>query len=250
MPEVVPHPRAKPGGVGGGTIWLALSQEGNAIQRRLGPNQKYRPVLARAARLRGKIALDEAILDDGGSLVVRVFEAAPGEYAGLALGNIPVHLTGEGGVRLVGGRLVLNGQNDFSGGVTVETGELIVGSRTGLGEGDVIVQGGSVTLQEPPRARKASLSLAEGLEEGSFRLDFRGRGELGALRIGKQSHRCGTWGGPDSGADFVDPVFSGRGTIRLGGDRQECATVPKSSGKTPRRRRSSDTAKCCTRPGL
>jgi autotransporter-associated beta strand protein len=250
MPEVVPRHRAKAGGLGSGTIWLALSEDGHAIQRRLGPKQNFRPVLARAARLRAHISLDEAILDDGGSLLVRVFDTSPREYNGLALGETPVNLTGEGGIRLVGGRLVLNGQNDFAGGVTVESGELIVGSPTGLGEGDIIIRGGSVTLQEPPSSSAGSLTLASGLEEGALHLDYKGRGELGALRIGDSSHRCGTWGGPDSRADFVDPVFSGPGMLVIGRDAAECMSVPKSPPKPSRRRRSVDAGDCCTPQAL
>jgi autotransporter-associated beta strand protein len=245
LPDVTPHPRAKPGGVGGGTIWLALSEEGHAIQRRLGPRQRFRPVLARAARLRGEISLDEAILDDGGALLVRVFDTSPREYAGLELGETPVHLTGEGGLRLVGGRLVLNGDNEFSGGVTVESGELIVGSRTGLGLGDVTVRGGTVRVNTAPAADSATFNLAEGLPEGSLRLDYRGRGVVRGLRIGNESHRCGTWGGPDSHAKFVDPVFSGSGMLEVVGGRDACVSAPKASTRSSRRRTSANADDCC-----
>jgi len=246
MPEVTPHPRAKPGGVGGGTIWLALTEEGHAIQRRLGPRQKFRVVLARAARLRGEISLDGDILDDGGALLVRVFDTAPQEFRGRAFGNTPIHLTGEGGVRLVGGRLVLNGQNDFSGGVTVESGELIVGSRTGLGRGDVFIQGGSVVLESPPSAASSALTLAKGLEKGTLRLDFKGRGQVGALRLNGESYRCGTWGGPDSRADIVDPVFSGPGMLVVGGNARGCPSAGQSNTGGSKSRRSSDALECCT----
>jgi autotransporter-associated beta strand protein len=137
LPTVLPHSRAKPGGVGAGTIWFALSEEGRVLQRRLGLGQRYRPVLARAARLRGRVSLDETILDDGGALLVKVFENSPSEFGGLSYGDAPIDLTGEGGLRLASGRLVLNGHSDFSGGVTVESGELIVGSSAALGAGDV-----------------------------------------------------------------------------------------------------------------
>ncbi len=118
LPEVVPHPRVKPGGVGAGTIWFALGKGGGVLQRRLGPRQKFRPVLARAARLRGRISLDKPILDDGGALQVRVFDGSPAEFEGNAYGNVPVDVSGKGGIRLASGRLVLNGRNDFSGGIT------------------------------------------------------------------------------------------------------------------------------------
>ncbi|NNE17769.1 MAG: hypothetical protein HKN10_04740 [Myxococcales bacterium] len=229
-PDVVPRIGAKPGGVGAGTIWFAVSAEGRVIQRRLGASQRYRPVLARAARLRGRVSLDDMVLDDGGALLVKVFENSPSEFEGLSYGDAPIHLSGVGGLRLASGRLVLNGDNDFSGGVTVESGELIAGSSTALGSGDVAIRGGSVILQEPAIATTASLSLEEGLPDGALRLDFRGRGVVRSLRIGNAMHRCGTWGGPESGAMFVDPVFSGRGILELSGKPIEaCASASKIS---------------------
>jgi len=237
-PKALLLARAKPGGVGAGTIWFAVSVEGRVLQRRLGSSQKYRPVLARAARLRGRVSLDETILDDGGALLVKVFENSPSEFGGLSYGDAPIDLTGEGGLRLASGRLVLKGHSDFSGGVTVESGELIVGSSTALGTGDVAIRGGSMILQQPAIATSASLSLAEGLSDGALRLDFRGRGVVRSLRIGNTLHRCGTWGGPESRAMFVDPVFSGRGILELAGEPLEaCAPTSKeSSGRDSKRR--------------
>jgi autotransporter-associated beta strand protein len=218
-----------------------LSKEGRVLQRRLGPQQKYRPVLARAARLHGRIALDEVILDDGGALLVRVFDNSPSDFAGVSYGNAPIHLSGEGGLRLGSGRLVLNGNNDFSGGVTVQSADLIVTSSTGLGVGDVTVRGGSMTLHQPAISESATLSVADDLTEGAIRLDFRGRNLVRILRIGGELHRCGTWGGPDSGAMFIDPVFSGRGVLELSAKPLEaCATAPeRSSGRRARGRASS-----------
>jgi len=241
LPKVHPHPRAKAGGVGTGTIWFALSEEGRVLQRRLSPRQKYRPVLARAARLRGRISLDKAILDEGGALLVRVFENAPSEFDGISYGDAPLHLTGPGGLRLASGRIVLNGQNDFLGGVTVEAADLIVASPTGLGTGDVVVRGGSVTLREPAIANSATLSIEEGLREGALRLDFDGRNVVRALRIGETLHHCGTWGGPESDAMFVDPVFSGSGVLELGAKPLEtCAPPPEPpAGRRPKRLASS-----------
>ena len=116
------------------------------LQRRLGPQQKYRPVLARAARLHGRIALDEVILDGGGALLVRVFDNSPSEFAGVSYGDAPIHLSGEGGLRLRSGRLVLNGNKDLSGGVRVQSADLIVTCSTGVGVGGVTGRGGSMTL--------------------------------------------------------------------------------------------------------
>jgi hypothetical protein len=227
LPKVGAHSRTRAGGVGTGTIWFALSEEGHVLQRRLGPRQKYRPVLARAARLNGHISLDEAILDDEGALLVRVFENSPSEFDGVPYGDVPVDLTGEGGLRLASGRLVLKGQNDFSGGVTVQSADLIVASPTALGTGDVVVHGGSVTLQQPAIADTATLSLVEDLPDGAIRLDFDGRNVVQSLQIGDEMHRCGTWGGPESGAMFVDPVFSGPGVLELATKAPEvCATTP------------------------
>ena len=241
LPKARPHLRARPGGVGTGTIWFALSKEGRVLQRRLGPHQKFRPVLARAARLSGKITLDEGVLDGGDALLVRVFDNSPAEFAGVSYGGTPVHLTGEGGLRIGSGRLVLNGNNDFSGGVTVQSAELIVASPTGLGIGDIAVRGGSMTLQEPAISDSATLSIAEGIAEGAIRLDFKGRDVVRILQIGGTMHSCGTWGGPDSRAMFVDPVFSGRGILELSAAPLEsCSPSRKESqGRRARRRSSS-----------
>jgi hypothetical protein len=191
-------------------------------------------VLARAARLHGSISLDEPILDGAGALLVRVFDNSPSEFDGVSYGEVPVHLTGEGGVRLANGRLVLNGQNDFSGGVTVQSAELIAASPTALGAGDVVVRGGSMTLQQPAIADSATLTLAEGLPDGAIRLDFHGRNVVRSLQIGGALHRCGTWGGPESGAMFVDPVFSGPGVLELAAKAPE-ACAPGSEESLARR---------------
>jgi autotransporter-associated beta strand protein len=230
LPKVRPHSRAKAGGVGTGTIWFALSKEGRVVQQRLGPQERYRAVLARAARLRGRISLDEAILDGGGALLVRVFHNSPAQFGGVSYGDAPVHLTGEGGLRLASGRLVLTGHNDFSGGVTVESGDLIVASPTALGVGDVVVRGGSITLQQPGIADSATLTIAEGLPDGSLRLEFDGRNVVRAVQIGDTVHRCGIWGGPESEAMFVDPVFSGPGVLELAAKPlAACAPAPEES---------------------
>jgi autotransporter-associated beta strand protein len=174
--------------------------------------------------------------------LVRVFDNSPEEFAGISYGNAPIHLTGEGGLRIGSGRLVLNGNNDFSGGVTVQSADLIVASPTGLGVGDVVVRGGSMTLHEPAISDSATLSVAEGLAEGAIRLDFKGRNVVRMLQIGDTTHHCGTWGGPDSRAMFVDPVFSGRGILELSASpRGSCAPASKGSkGRRARRTTSSE----------
>lgn len=240
LPSSLPHPRARPGGVGTGTIWFALNKEGRVLQRRLGPKQKYRPVLARAARLNGNISLDGSVLDEGDALRVRVFDSTPSEFEGARYGDAPVHLTGTGGLRIASGRLVLDGQNDFSGGVTVEAAELIAASSEALGVGPVAIRGGSLTMKKPAIAPTATLSLAEGLEDGAVNLDFKGRNVVQALRIGDKTYRCGTWGGPDSKAMFVDPVFSGQGMLELAAQSLEACTptLERLPDRRPRRRNS------------
>jgi hypothetical protein len=237
-PRNRPHVHARAGGVGAGTIWFALSEEGRVLQRRLGPQQRYRSVLARAARLHGKIVLEEPVLDGGDALVVRVFENAPSEFDGVRYGDAPVDLSGPGGLRLSSGRVVLKGQNDFSGGVTVQAADLIAASPTALGVGNVVVRGGSLTLREPAIAEDASLHVARDLPDGAIRLDFRGRDVVRALQIGDRLHRCGTWGGPESKAMFIDPVFSGSGVLELAGQPME-ACLPdaeESASRRPKRR--------------
>jgi hypothetical protein len=239
-PRSRPHAFARGGGVGTGTIWFALNEEGRVLQRRLGPKQRYRPVLARAARLRGRISLEEPVLDGGDALLVRVFENAPSEFDGVRYGDTPVHLTGPGGLRLAKGRIVLKGQNDFSGGVTVQSADLIAASRSALGVGNVVVRGGSMTLQEPAIAATASLLVAEDLPNGAIRLDFRGRNVVRALQVGDDLHRCGTWGGPESEAMFIDPVFSGPGVLELTGKPLEaCAPLAEKSARRRSKRRAS-----------
>ena len=69
---------------------------------------------------------------------------------------------------------------------------------------------------------------------GRFRLDFRGRNLVRILRIGGELHRCGTWGGPDSGAMFIDQVFSGRGVLELSAKPLEaCASAPEQILRPP-----------------
>jgi hypothetical protein len=224
-----------------------LNDKGHVLQRRLGPHQKYRPVLARAARLSGTIEIDDAVLDGSDALVVRVFDHAPSEFGGVSYGAAPIHLTGKGGLRLQSGRLVLRGDNDFSGGVTVQSADLVAASPTALGAGDVVVRGGSMTLQEPALADAATLSVAEGLPPGSIRLDFKGRDVVRALQIGHTMHRCGTWGGPDSKAMFVDPVFSGPGVLELSDQAPEACTQTAEESRERRRRDGSRSRRSSTR---
>ena len=116
------------------------------------------------------------------------------------------------------------------GGVTVQSADLIVTSPTRLGTGDVTVRGGSMTLYQPAISESATLSVAEGLAEGAIRLDFKGRDIVRMLQIGDTTHHCGTWGGPDSRAMFVDPVFSGRGILELSAQpRESCAPASEES---------------------
>jgi hypothetical protein len=78
--------------------------------------------------------------------------------------------------------------------------------------------------------------VADGLRKGSIRLDFKGRDVVGALQLGSSTHRCGTWGGPDSKAEFVDPVFTGPGMLELSaGSPVACGT--EQEPEAPRRTR-------------
>ena len=237
LPVPVPHSRAKAGGVGTGTMWFALNDEGQVLQRRMGPQQKYRAVLARAARLSGRISLEDPVLDGGDALLVRAFDNSPSEFEGVAYGVAPVDLTGQGGLRLARGRFVLNGENDFTGGVTVQAADVIVASPSGLGTGDVVVRGGSVKLERPAIGDSATLQLAEELPDGAIQLAFKGRDVVRMLEIGGQIRRCGTWGGPESNAMFVDPVFSGRGVIELTAQPLEACTTARDRSKLRRTER-------------
>lgn len=216
LPSDPPSPSAMAGGIGAGTIWFALDENGRALQRRFNHADVYVDIRASGGRLRSPIALRPEVLDSKGDLVVRVYTNAPSRFAGESYDRPPVDLTGDGGVRLIGdGRLVLNGNSDFTGGVIVDSGELVVAAKRALGTGDVEVRGGTVTLEEASLPEEATLTLAQELEAGAFRLDFSGTNKVRALRIGKTVYTCGTWGAPGSGTRLSHPVFSGTGTLAL-----------------------------------
>lgn len=215
LPASLVDPEAKPGGIGTGTIWFALDANGRALQRRIGPQETYDDVVAGAGRLQSVISLDAEILDDRRDLVVEVFDNSPSGFGGASFGRAAVDVTGEGGIRLADGPLILTGRNDFSGGVTVEAGDLVADSDGALGTGDVEVRGGALTLKRAALGDQASLGLSDSLQDGAIRLDFSGSDIVGTLRIGDTVHRCGTWGAVDSGAMFTDAVFSGSGVLQL-----------------------------------
>jgi autotransporter-associated beta strand protein len=215
LPPSSPYPDAKPGGIGTGTLWFAVDEAGRVLQRRIGPGETYDDVVVGAGRLQSVISLQPEILDDQGDLVVKIFDNSPAELGGVSFGHVPTDLTGHGGIRLADGRLSLNGRNDFAGGVTVESGELVAESAGALGTGDVDVRGGALTLRRAAIGDTATLQLSDSLEDGAIRLDFSGSDVVGALRIGDNVHRCGTWGAVGSSAMFTDAVFSGSGVLQL-----------------------------------
>jgi autotransporter-associated beta strand protein len=226
LPSTSPFPKAKAGGIGEGTAWFALDKKGRVLQRRLGPGSEYFDVVIGAARLRGSISLVPQILDQEGYLVVEIFDNVLSEYIGATYGRRPIDLHGEGGIRFVGvGPLVLNGDSDFTGGVIVEAGELVVDSEAALGTGDVEIRGGSLKLNHAAIDDRASLRLSDKAQDGAVHLGFEGRDSVHSLQIADKVHRCGTWGGIASGAAFVDPRFSGPGMLELTADPSgECAT--------------------------
>ena len=216
LPPRIPYPKAKAGGVGGGTAWFALDKNGRALQRRLGPDSEYLDVVIGAVRLRETIALVPEILDDEGKLVVEIFHNSPSDYGGAGYGRLPIDLTGKGGVRFAGGgRLVLNGNSTFEGGVTLDSGELVVDSKTALGTGDVEIRGGTLRLNHAAIDDRASLRLSAKLQDGAVHLGFTGQDSVHSLEVGDKVHRCGTWGGIGSEATFIDPHFTGHGMLEL-----------------------------------
>jgi autotransporter-associated beta strand protein len=216
LPPRSPYPKAKAGGIGAGTAWFALDGKGRVLQRRLGPDSEYYDVVVGAARMRRSISLVPQILDDEDNLVVEIFNSSPGEYRGRSYGRLPVDLIGEGGVRLVGsGRLILNGDSGFTGGVTVDSGELVVDSETALGAGDIQIRGGALKLNHAAIHDQASLVLSDKLQDGAVHLGFTGMDYVHSLHLGDTVHRCGTWGGIGSEAAFIDPRFSGSGMLEL-----------------------------------
>jgi autotransporter-associated beta strand protein len=219
LPATSPFPKAKAGGIGEGTAWFALDKKGRVLQRRLGPSSEYFDVVIGAARIRRSVSLVPQILNEDGYLVVEIFDNVLSEYIGAKYGRRPIDLHGEGGIRFVGvGPLVLNGDSDFTGGVLVEAGELVVDSENALGTGDVEIQGGTLRLNHAAIDDRASLRLSDKAQDGAVHLGFTGTDSLHTLQIGDTVHRCGTWGGIASGATFVDPRFSGSGRLELTAD--------------------------------
>jgi len=225
LPSIPPYSHSKPGGIGTGTLWFALDENGQVIQRRIGPHDKYTDVVIGAGRMTSVISLRPEVLDDQGDLVVEIFDNSPAEFGGAAYGRTPVDLTGEGGIRLVGGRLILNGRSDFSGGATVESGELVAESEHALGTGDVEIRSGALTLKRAALGDQANLRLSDALRDGAIHLGFSGRDIVHSLKMGDAVHRCGTWGGPDSSATFTDSVFSGAGILQLAAEPVENCTT-------------------------
>ena len=226
LPPSAPYSGAKAGGIGTGTLWFALGEDGRVIQRRIGPHDKYTEVVIGAGRMKNVISLGPEVLDDEGNLVVEIFDNSPSQFAGDSYGRIPIDVTGQGGIRLVGGgRLTLNGRSDFSGGVTVDSGELVADSESALGTGDVDIRGGALTLSRAALGDAANLRLSDTLQDGTIHLGFSGRDIIHSLQIGDAVHRCGTWGSPDSGAMFTDSLFSGAGILQLAAEPIEGCTT-------------------------
>ena len=217
LPTRLPPVRVRAGGIGLGTVWFALDHRDRIIQQRLGPKGTFRHCKVGAVRLNDAIVLDHRTVDSRGELVVHVFHNVTTAYDGASYGERPIDVLGYGGLRLAGGRLVLNGDNSFAGGVTVEDGWLIVRSDTGLGSGDLVVQAGHVRLERPALNDGASLRLAPDLADGSIHLDFQGEDTAWNLEIDGNVHGCGTWGSAQSGALFRDARFSGPGRLSLVG---------------------------------
>jgi autotransporter-associated beta strand protein len=226
LPPNPPYAGAKAGGIGTGTLWFALGQDGRVIQRRIGPHDKYTEVVIAAGRMTSIMSLSPEVLDDEGDLVVEIFDNSPSHFGGASYGGTPINVTGKGGIRLVGGGcLILNGRSDFSGGVTVDSGELVAESENALGTGDVEVRGGALTLKRAALSDKANLRVSDALQDGTIHLGFSGRDIIHSLQIGDAVHRCGTWGSLDSGAMFTDSLFSGPGILHLAAEPIEGCTT-------------------------
>lgn len=218
LPPRLPYAMAKAGGIGSGTAWFAVDENNRVIQRRLGPEATFSDVTIGAVRLRNLISLEPEILDEEGYLSVDVFENAPTELSGAAYGRLPISLSGNGGIRLIRGRLVLGGDSNFKGGVVIEGGDLVVESETGLGYGDVEVRGGTLTMSRAAIGDGANLRLAQTLRDDAVRLAFEEQDVLQSLQIGDKTFRCGTWGSFESDAAFTDPRFAGPGVLFLRGE--------------------------------
>jgi outer membrane autotransporter protein len=101
-------------------------------------------------------------------------------------------ITGSGNVIQAGaGKTVLSGANTYSGGTTVDLGNLVVDSSTALGTGDVVVNGGVLSADPQPINVAGNYTQAAG---GTLQLNIAGRapGQFDVLNVGGNAFLNGT----------------------------------------------------------
>ena len=137
------------GGLGTGTIYIAVNSSGEAVQFRFAQEDPYFPsatsgqyATIAAARPVDTVNLSGLMLKDDNHLTVDVLPNASPVFFGVSYDIAAVDLTGAGGITLRGGgTLTLGGESTYSGGTTLTAGRLILTRDTGAGTGSIDFDG-------------------------------------------------------------------------------------------------------------
>ena len=136
-------------------------------------------------------------------------------FSGVFSGAGGISFTGSGNDR----NFVLNGANTYTGGTSINSVAVKVGSESALGTGDVSVGAtGILTYNaqlESAIDDKAKLDLATGavVDFGSYAVVEK----VGALYFNGEKQRAGIWGAVGSGCENETGFITGSGVIRVGG---------------------------------
>ena len=136
-------------------------------------------------------------------------------FSGVFSGVGGISFTGSGNDR----NFVLNGANTYTGGTSINSVAVKVGSESALGTGDVSIRAtGILTYNaqlESAIDDKAGLDLETGavVDFGSYAVVEK----VGALYFDGEKQRAGIWGAVGSGCENETGFITGSGVIRVGG---------------------------------
>ena len=136
-------------------------------------------------------------------------------FSGVFSGAGGISFTGSGNDR----NFVLNGANTYTGGTSINSVAVKVGSESALGTGDVSVGASGILTYnaqlESAIDDKAKLDLATGavVDFGSYAVVEK----VGALYFDGVKQRAGIWGAVGSGCENETGFITGSGVIRVGG---------------------------------
>src|SRR5262249_20653634 len=126
-------------------------------------------------------------------------------------------ISGDGSIRRngTGGTTILSGGNSYTGGTTVDAGTLTASSASALGNGNVTVSGGLLSILNSSTIADAStLSVTN---PGMVDLGSGVNETIASLILGGTTQANGTYGSTLSSAQFkLDQYFSGTGILSVG----------------------------------